>query len=30
LSAQAPTTFTLLLPIVPTGGPQHQEEAEQG
>jgi signal transduction histidine kinase len=30
LSAQAPTTFTLLLPIVLTGAPQHREEAEQG
>jgi signal transduction histidine kinase len=30
LSAQAPTTFTLLLPIVPTGAPQHREDAEQG
>ena len=30
LSAQAPTTFTLLLPIVPIGAPHHREEAEQG
>ena len=30
LSTQAPTTFTVLLPLVPTGAPQHREEAEQG